>query len=150
MEVVDLQRVLRMGQSADVIGKVAAEHDVVSIYGAEGIYSFQMWVDGVLQVNINPNEAEYDSPWSGADPARFVPIWDDVSPGAVSSAEKGLAFPQALFAAAETVTGVQVTEGVLMGADFVRGVVPRLPPPAGSEFVRRLRDAGWDARALEW
>ncbi|MDJ0396734.1 DUF6461 domain-containing protein [Rhodococcus sp. G-MC3] len=131
------------------MGPVAAGHDIVSVYGAEGAYQFVMWIDGVLQSSINPKERDFDSTWGGNDPTRFDEVWAAVTPSATEDDPlQGFVVSQSLFAAMETITGVSLTEETLTETQFVLGTVARMIPATASAYSRRLRDAGWNARAL--
>lgn len=138
-----------MGVAAAIVGPVAAHHDLVSVYGAEGRYQITVWTDGVLRVSINPREPDSDSSWSGSDPGMLDRVWSSVSPDEpTSERSSGVELCQSLFAAFETFTGIRLTESDFLDTEFAVATVPRLIPAAGSDYMRRLREARWDAREL--
>lgn len=139
-----------MGISEYVLGPVAAKmHDIVSIYGAEGSGRIEWWTDGILVAHMDVSYLEYDGAWSGADPRRFEDVWNAVVPDDLDDrVDSGWVFPQALFAAAENITGIHLSQEVLASSEFKLATVRAILPPAAGEYTRRLRDAGWDARAL--
>ncbi|OZD60822.1 hypothetical protein CH263_20240 [Rhodococcus sp. 06-1059B-a] len=138
-----------LGVVAAIVGPVAAQHDLVSVYGAEGRYQISVWTDGVLRVSTNPREPDSDSSWSGSDPGMLESVWSSVSPDEPEGERlSGIQVSQSLFAALETFTGVHLTEDDFLDTEFAVATVPRLIPAAGSDYMRRLREARWDAREL--
>lgn len=139
-----------MGIADNVMGPVAAAgHTIVSIYGGEGAGRISWWEHGVQVAHIEVNRPDYDGPWSGADPHRIKEVWESTAPEDIEErSDLGWVYPQALFAASETITGIPLTLDLLTQSEFTLATVPDTPPPVAGQYTGRLRDAGWDARAV--
>lgn len=82
-------------------------------------------------------------------PSPFRGLWNAVvADDPDDRVDSGWVFPQALFAAAENITGIHLNQEVLASSEFTLVTVRAILPPAAEEYTSRLRDAGWDARAL--
>lgn len=138
-----------MGITAAVIGPVATNHDVVSIYGTDGMMRIVWWEEAIEVVTFDPSDFELDTPWNGADPRRIVPIWDAVGPGeTINDPDRGWLLIQAMFAVAESITGVRLDANTLNNSIFHLGLIPPIAPPDQDVYTRALRAADWNARAL--